>query len=203
LRLSSPLQHQARSLAVDARIAAVPAAREWFARCLEQLFASQQLTIESTAAVFPPAVSMRIRTPDAVLEERLVRPLEAALLLRALGSDFFRRRGVKVMLVTLPYDEEENSQPVYLAWTPGRGEAIEDWSALDMRHLNDQPFEANLQEATAHIQRFLTEKPVLARLSDEMGEYGGLFIDDPAEGGVALEFETAVQRSRIRALPGA
>jgi hypothetical protein len=169
--------------------------KNFIEQCYKEIFhGTQKVTITPSANTLPPADSeLSIRTPSQILKRRQADPLEAALLVAALGQVYLKEeRGVSLVLFALPRPEAGPSrQSIFLAWHVG----FHEWHAIDMTRVNEMAFADNLPWATEHIKALLSEHTVLASLKDN-----GVFYGEDRQI-VAVDFARAGEKFGIRSLP--
>lgn len=169
--------------------------KNFIERCYNDIFhGAQKVTITPSANMLPPADSeLSIRTPSQILKRRQADPLEAALLVAALGQKYLKeRRGVSLVLFAMPRAAALPSrQSILLAWHVGFG----NWHAIDMTRVNEMAFADNLSWATEQINALLSEQTVLESLKDD-----GVFYRQDRQV-VAVDFARAKEKFGIKSLP--
>lgn len=161
----------------------------WFARCYDQVFHNPSgIQVSPDPVPFPAPGRQTIRTPSQVLEDGQADPLEAALLLGALGRDTFRNR-LWLVLIAAPVALDRPAQKnVLLSWSTDSHA----WHALELARANSLSFEENHQLATDHVQKLLAEQPEIMSALNRSGVFIG-----QTHPTIALDFRRADRNFHI------
>jgi hypothetical protein len=134
-------------------------AREWLRKAYTQLFYSRAIHI-SAASRFPAEDQQVIKTPSQVLKDGDGDPLEAVLLLSALGRQTFRKVGSRSVMFAIPGTGNQGVEQTFLlSWFTGPNWASPQvWHALNPGQPG-KSFEENEKQATQQLMQLLGDKP--------------------------------------------
>lgn len=166
-------------------------ARSWMAAVHDDLFGGERgIRVLGTAKRFPPlGRSRHIHSPGEVLERGRSDPLEAALLISAVGSKIIWDFGFDLILVIAPDPGRKGRQNVLLAWSES---GIQEWSAIRTGVVGREAFEDNLSATTAAFNHLLESNGTVAEglkaLDAAYGDCGNVVVLDEKGGVYVLDF---------------
>lgn len=166
-------------------------ATRWFAQSYARVFQdSSQIHVMPASIAFPTPGRQTIRKPSRVLRDAVADPLEAALLLGALGRITFRKR-LRLVLIAVPVAQDlAGEKNILLSWSV---DSLV-WHAVSLGQANSLSFKDNERVATSQVVKLLgDESEMLSSLNTT-----GVFLDK-SRPSLALDFLRADQHFHITA----
>jgi len=174
--------------------------RQWLRRCYEDLFHSPEgIKIQPLTEPWPPLGKTEdslqaIKTPAAILQAKKADPLEAALLMTALGNSVSERIESRFRLFVIPKTGGffTGGKQFILAWSANDSE----WHGINLTDPNKISFDDNEKSVSGNLNKFLnTRRDVRAALDEK-----GVFVDDKSQI-LIIDFDRACEKFSIGALP--
>ena len=167
---------------------------EWMGRCYSNLFGEDQpiRVVGESPSLLSPSDRENVWPPEHVLSIQEANPLEAILILAAMGrsvdEEFSNRLGMLAVS-----DRDTGKETLLLIW---RGKNT-DWQALDATLISTKSYAENLQAGTATLDAVIAANPALF---DENVHGDGVYLDKD-NGLIAVDYRQASSRYQIGGLP--
>ena len=166
----------------------------WMERCYVQLFGQDGpiKVLGESPSLLNPNERENIWPPDRVLSSREATPLEAILILAAMGrsvdEEFSNRLGMLAIS-----EQGTGEEKLYLLW---RGKGT-NWQAIDADLIAGQGFAQNLQIGTTALDTVITNHPAVL---DNITQGDGVHLDEENRL-IAVDYRQASSRFQIGGLP--